>query len=459
MIDSVLKTIDKYGMLSQNDRIVVAVSGGPDSMALLHILYCIRMKYSLYIHVAHLNHMMRGEESEVDTQYVRDYCISCNIPYTIRYGDINSISKEEGVSIEEAGRKVRYELFSDIAREITASKIALAHNLNDQAETMLMRIMRGTGLDGLCGIKPVRDNLYIRPFINTPRYEIEEYCTLNNLNPRIDSTNLEPIYMRNKIRLELIPYIKENYNQGIENSLAGMSRLLREDNDFIDDYANTVYKDLVKDNNNKLSIDIISLKNLNNAIKKRVIRKAIEGVNGSLVGIESKHIELILAILERGSTGSAVDLPGSIKAIISYNNLNIIKTSWEPSSIFAHILRIPGTTSIHEIKSCMEASLINGSFCGNYNDNIYIKYFDYDKIKDSVYIRNRRVGDYIIPFGMNGRKKIKDIFIDNKIPREERENIPLVAVGNEIIWVVGYYINNNYKIDNSTKKILKLEFM
>lgn len=457
MLESAYRTIVKYDMLSQNDIVVVGVSGGPDSMALLHFLYTLADEYSLKLYAAHLNHMLRGSESDEDAEYVKEYCGKLNIPCTVRHVDINALAKKYGLSSEEAGRKARYKLFMDVASQIKATKIALAHNLNDQAETVLMRIMRGTGLDGLCGIKPIRDGLYIRPLIHTIRSDIEKYCKDNGITPRTDSTNLEPIYTRNKIRLELIPYIKHNFNSNIEHSLSSMSDILSEDNDFITSYADNEYDKVSTVKDNKVCLSIRALKYLHIAIRRRIIRKAVLQVKGNLTGIESKHIELILKLMDEGDVGAAVELPGSIKVRISYDIIEILKENANTKDVFCHSLIIPGRTYIPEINGFIEAKVCDIN-SGYRDDTRLVKSFDYDKIKGSLSVRSRAEGDYIVPLGMTGKKKIKELFIDCKVPRDERDSIPLISSGKEVLWVAGYKMSNNYKVDENTKKILKLEF-
>lgn len=458
MIDNVIETINKYNMISRGDRIIVGVSGGPDSISLLHILHCISGEFSIYIHAAHLNHMLRGREADLDTEYVKSFCERMGIPCSVKYADINRLSNETGLSIEEAGRKARYDFFSGLAGEIGATKIALAHNMNDQAETILMRLMRGAGIDGLCGIKPVRDGIYIRPLIETPRSEIEKYCRENKLSPRIDSTNLEPVYTRNRIRLKLIPYIKENFNSRIEYSLSLMSRLLNEDNDFLNEYVNNIYGTIAGKDKGKVLIDVGLLKPYPVSIKKRIIRKAISEVRGDLVGIENKHVELSLSIAEGGLTGAAVELPGGIKAVKSYNFLEILHCCSESPCRFSYGLHVPGSVNIDETGARLKSKVMESLPEDYKKSGRFIKYFDYDKIESNLTVRCRQEGDYIVPLGMRGRKKIKELFIDNKIPKDERSSIPLVAANSEVIWVIGYNINDNYKITNGTKKILKLEY-
>jgi tRNA(Ile)-lysidine synthase len=233
LIDAVLKTIKENNMFDKGDRVIVAVSGGPDSITLLHILYKLREELSISIFVAHINHCLRGEESDKDEEYVKKFCENLNIEFSSKRVNIDEIAKVKNISSESAGREARYEFFKELRKKFSAQKVAIAHNANDQAETILMRIMRGTGTEGLIGIKPVRDAVFVRPLINSTRNQIEEYCLKNNLSPRIDKTNLEAIYARNKVRLQLIPYIQHNFNKDIINVLNRLSYTAKVDNEYL----------------------------------------------------------------------------------------------------------------------------------------------------------------------------------------------------------------------------------
>ena len=230
MIEDVLNTIKIYNMFNKGDKVIIAVSGGPDSISLLYLLHSLKDKLHISLAVAHVNHSLRGAESDKDEAYVKEFCNKFSIDCFVRKADILKREEEKGISCETAGREVRYEFFSELLKEIKADKIALAHNANDQAETVLMRIMRGTGMEGLVGIKPIRDKIFIRPLINIKREEIEKYCLENHLQPRIDKSNMEKIYNRNKIRLELIPYMQQNFNMDIITTINRLSCTINIDN-------------------------------------------------------------------------------------------------------------------------------------------------------------------------------------------------------------------------------------
>ena len=255
-----LKTIYKHNLINKNDHIIVGVSGGADSICLLHFLYNIKDDFNLKITAVHINHCMRGKESDEDNQFVVDFCNSINIPVKVFSFDIYAKSKEDNLSIEEAGRKYRYYAFNKVLKDENATKIAIAHNKDDNAETMIMRFFRGTGIKGLSGISYKRDNI-IRPLLDCLRIDIENYCNKNNLSYRNDSTNSMDIYTRNKIRLNLLPNIKNNFNPNIIDTLSNMAQNFADENNFLDNLANSYFKDcLIEKNKNKIILNIDKLK-------------------------------------------------------------------------------------------------------------------------------------------------------------------------------------------------------
>lgn len=300
MINKVLETIRKYNLIDKNDKIVIGVSGGPDSMCLLNILNDLKDKLEVSIYVAHINHMIR-KEAEEETQYVESYCKSHDIPCFVKRVDVIEKSNNEKIGTEEAGRKVRYEFFEEVAKQVGANKIAIAHNANDNAETILMNIFRGSGSAGLKGIEPIRDNKYIRPLIECQRAEIEKYCEDKKLEPKIDKSNFDNVYTRNKIRNILIPTIKQEFNPNIIESLNKMSNILREENDFIEQYVKNMCKTLIVEKNDKeLTLDLKKFNKIDNRfIKSKVILYSIKEVVGSTQGIEKVHVDDILSLCEK----------------------------------------------------------------------------------------------------------------------------------------------------------------
>jgi tRNA(Ile)-lysidine synthase len=448
-------------LIKSGDKILVALSGGPDSVCLLNILSSLREELSIDIVAAHLNHLLRGEDSFKDEEYVIDICNRMGIKCFIKRVDINSYSEEHKLSSEMAGRNVRYDFFDEVIKKEGFNKIATAHNSNDQAETILFRLMRGTGLEGLGGIKACRDNKVIRPILCLSREEVEKYIQLQNLKPRIDKTNFEKIYNRNKIRLDILPYMKENFNKDIIQTLNRMSVLLQMDNKFIENLALTLY--------NKYCIeggDYFIIKkevfNEEEPIVNRVIRNAVTRYSKSNYDFEMKHI-YIISNLAKMTSGKALDLPNGVYAENIYGDI-YIKSKVKKYDINDKEKKIIlSKDNISEKRIKFNKFDIKFSVINNYQrngislkQNNLIRYFDFDKISDIISVRNRLDGDKMIPLGMNGNKKIKDIFMDMKIPKEERDNIPILCFDEKIAWIIGVRTSEEYKIVDKSKNILKI---
>ena len=324
--DKVLSTIKKYELIKNGDNIVVGVSGGPDSMTLLNVLIHLKEKYKLnyQITVAHINHMIR-QEAEEETKYVQKFCKKNNIECFIKREKVEELAKEEKTGTEEAGRKLRYSFFDEVSEKVQANKIATAHNSNDNAETVLMNIMRGSGTSGLKGIEPIRDNKYIRPLIDCSRKEIEEYCNEQKLEPKIDRTNFENVYTRNKIRNLLIPYIQENFNPNIVSSLNRLSELALNENQFIESKVEESYRQVLiceklgnKENEDKKSV-ILDLKNFNKldlVIKNRLMLYTIGRVLGNSQNIEKVHIEDLVKLCKNNVGNKYLTPNKNIKVMI-----------------------------------------------------------------------------------------------------------------------------------------------
>ncbi len=298
--EKVLETIKKYNLLQEKDTVIVAVSGGPDSMCLLNSLVNLKEKLKLNkIAVAHVNHMLRKEAQE-ETEYVKKYCENKNIEIYIKYANIKEISENNKISEETAGREERYKFFEEIESKINANKIAIAHNLNDNAETVLMHFIRGTGINGLTGIKPYRDGKYIRPLIECDRKEIEEYCKEKKLNPRYDKSNLDNNYTRNKIRNLLIPELKENYNPNIISGINKLSRIVLKEEEYINKILLETYNEiLLQKEDNKITINLRKFNKLDEYIKERLIIYIIAKLFGDARGIENIHVFDIVKLCEK----------------------------------------------------------------------------------------------------------------------------------------------------------------
>lgn len=304
MLKKVMETIKKYNLINENDKIIVGVSGGPDSICLLHILYQIKQEMNFQIYVAHINHMIRSEADE-ETEYVEKFCNKLSIQCFVKRIDVIAKSKQEKIGIEESGREARYNFFEEVLQKVGANKIATAHNANDNAETVLMNIFRGTGTSGLKGIEPIRNNKLIRPIIECERVEIEKYCKENDLQPKIDKSNFENIYSRNKVRNLFIPQIEKEFNPNIVKSLNKLSKLASQENEFIENYCEKILNNKLIINQENLNdygqecsliLDLKMFNCLETVIKNRVILLAIQKVLGNTQGIEKIHIDDIVKL-------------------------------------------------------------------------------------------------------------------------------------------------------------------
>ena len=457
----VISYIKDNKLIKSGDKILVALSGGPDSVCLLNILFELKEELDIDIGAAHVNHLLRGEDAFKDEEYVIKICDEIGIPCFVTRVDINNYSKEHKLSSELAGREVRYDFFEQIVKKEGFNKVATAHNANDQAETILFRLMRGTGLEGLGGIKASRDNKIIRPILCLSRQEVEEYIQLKSLKPRIDKTNFEKIYNRNKIRLDILPYMKENFNEDIIQTLNRMSLLLQKDNEFLEALALNLYKKYCIEYNDYFIIkeDIFKQEE---AIINRVLRRAVRRYSKSNYDFEMKHINEILFLAQKNS-GKVVDLPNGIYAENIYGDIYIKnkKNKFNTNNKKEEVLFPKNNINNKIVK--FDEFVIEFSVIYDYqrdeislNQESLIQYFDFDKINDNILIRKRNDGDKIIPLGMSGTKKLKDIFIDMKIPKEKRESIPILCFDQKIAWIIGIRTSEEYKVTNQSKNILKI---
>ena len=330
--EKILKTIQRYNMLEDGDKVVIGVSGGPDSMTLLNILNDLKEKLNINLYVAHINHMIR-EEADEETEYVKEFCAKINVEFFFKKVKVEEIAKEQKIGTEEAGRNIRYEFFEEVAKKVGANRIATAHNSNDNAETVLMNIIRGTSVSGLKGIEKVRDGRLIRPIIECSRDEIEEYCKEKRLNPKYDKSNSENIYTRNKIRNMLIPFIKQEFNSNIIEGINRLSQIATEEEQFINTIVEKEYKRLLinanncidksisenhvnreigkksnllkntkkadsilNNNQNTVILDLKEFNKLDGVIKSKLILYTISKVYGSTNGIEKIHIDDIVKL-------------------------------------------------------------------------------------------------------------------------------------------------------------------
>ena len=323
--EEVLKTIETYDLIEKNDKIVIGVSGGPDSICLLHVLYGLKEKLGIEIVVAHVNHMLR-DVADLETEYVQSFCKKLGIECYVKKADILEISKTQKKGTEEVGRQVRYDFFDEVAKKTNSNKIATAHNSDDRAETVILNILRGSGLSGLKGIEPIRDNKYIRPLINTDRQDIENYCNDNKLEPKYDKTNNENIYTRNKVRNTVIPYIKKEFNPNIIKTINRLSSLATEENEYLQAITKQEFENLLIEKTENIILDLHKFNSLNLVIKRRLILYTINEVLHTTNGIEKVNIDDIIKLC-KNNIGNKYLMPiKEIKVYVKKGKIYFIKT-------------------------------------------------------------------------------------------------------------------------------------
>ena len=385
IFEKVLNTINKHGLIQKGDKIVVGLSGGPDSVCLLHILNRLKQEWDLEIYAAHLNHQIRGIEAQKDAFYVSKLCDEMGITFFIKSINVPEYCEKNGLSIEEGARKLRYEMFDEIKINTKSNKIAIGHNLNDQAETILMRIMRGTGLQGLKGIDYIRDGIIIRPILDIDRSDIEEYCKQYKLNPRIDESNLENIYTRNKIRLDLIPYMKENFNPNVIESIVRMGNSLRSDNDYIEHEALNKFKEVSTLSDDGIRININNYKDLHNSIKVRVLRYAIKNLLGDTSFIEQKHIDDIIELEDDSKLDKMINLPRGIFVYRKKDNILLTNQEIVIEDIeFCYNVPSNGLKKINDIGLIVQTEVMSIEQYKRSKSDKSCQWFDFNKIKGGV---------------------------------------------------------------------------
>ncbi len=462
--ERVLGFIDKHNLLAGQSRLVAGISGGPDSVCLFHILVNIQGKLDFKLYVAHLDHRLRGADSEADAQYVRQLANDIDIPVVIEQSDVREYQEEQHIPLEEAAREVRYSFFSQVAESIGASHVAVGHTADDQVETILMHLVRGTGTKGLRGLQPCTlfqfpeySITIIRPLLEITQQEVLDYCRYHQLKPRLDTTNLSLSSLRNRLRHQLIPLL-QSYNPRVNEAILRMAEITGDDLSFLDRESTRLWDRVTEKDNDTITFDKAAFLDLPLSMQRIILRTAMETLLSNIRDIESRHIEEIINVLDK-SAGKRLDLPRGIVFSIEYDRYLLGKniTNYSPFPLLKdeHILNIPGETVLPVWK--VTANIINGEQMTE-KDNKFCAFFDIEKTGRGIKVRSRREGDRFQPLGMTHSKKLGEFMIDAKIPNAWRDNIPIVCSPQHIIWVVGWRIDDRVKVTGNTNQVLCLEF-
>ena len=455
LIEKVKNTILNHNMLEAGDKVVVAVSGGPDSVCLLDVLFALKDELQISLVVAHFEHGLRPGEDEQETEFVRHLAHSYGLEF---YTAKASAGLRHGRgSLEERARQERYGFLTEVKNKIRAQKIALGHQLDDQAETVLMRLLRGSGTHGLGAIPPVRDTVIIRPLINISRGEVQDYLRQKGISWMQDSSNLEPVHLRNKIRLELLPLLR-NYQPRILEVLARTAEIIREDENLLVQQAQEwLDQNALKSKQGQISIAIDKLSQLPKALQRRVLRCAIGHVGQGLRRISLKHLELTLELCFAKAPQGQIHLPGNLLAKKRYNKIIIAPETRDHSKSYCYKVQGPGVYKLEAIESSIEITDLDSLHMDAIEPSPWKAFLDASKIQFPLTIRPFQRGDRFVPLGMSGTKKLQDLFVDMKIPIELRKQLPIVCSGNSIVWVTGLRIDERFKVSRQGAKVLKLE--
>ncbi len=450
LLNKAEQTILNNSLIAEGDSVLVGFSGGPDSTCLLYLLHAVKEKYQLQVSALYINHNLRPVEVPTEIAFCRKCCEGLGIPFLVESIDVVSYCKEHRMNKQEAARELRYQVFGKAAAELRANKVALAHNSDDQAETLLMRLVRGAGPTGLSGIPIKRDNI-IRPLLETGREEIERFLEIRTIVPVTDSSNLKEDYFRNMIRKRLMPMLKQA-NPNLLQSLTHTMDILREEERYFGILVTkTLMKLISRKSQKRIELFLSPLEAMEVVILRRVLRRAISETEG-LRGISFRHIEYIIALIRNGKNGDRLVLPKNIRVIKEYALLVI--TSEEPVRIAEYTLDLPGKAVIVNARYVVTAEVEETA--KQFGDGKLSVLLDAEKMKFPLTVRPRRPGDYFYPMGFGRKKKLQDFFVDMKVPRDERDSIPIVAFGDDIVWVAGYRADERFKVTETTKKFVRL---
>ena len=458
MQGKVRQTLAQFNMIEAGDTVLVGVSGGADSVALLLCLLDYRREVDFTIKVVHINHLIR-EDASSDAEFVCELCKEHSVECTVHEIDIEAMAKERHLSTEEAGRIARYE----VMRQAGADKIAVGHHQDDLTETVLLNMCRGTGIHGITGISPVSGDV-IRPLLYVSRSEIEQFLADRKQPYRTDSTNLTTDYMRNRFRLDIIPYLEKYVNERTVAHIADLARDMQEIEEHLENETSEAFEALCKPGKTESEIMIqkeglISLKNFQ---KRELILKVLEKLTPHRKDITRNHVSAICDIANMMGE-KKVDLPYGLEAVTTYEYLVIRKKDLEergPLEIEIDKKELEtkrSTQVVTEDGKVLKMRVFSRDADTIYPDRKYTKWVDYDKIECSLKLRNRQAGDYLMINDDLQKKNLKDYLINEKVPKEERQHKILIADGDHIIWVVDHRISAYYKISEQTKNILEIE--
>lgn len=458
--ERVLAYVKEHGLLDAGDSILAGVSGGADSVCLLFVLLRLQEHFAgkLRIEVVHVHHGLRGAEAQEDLQYVEQLCLQQGLPFHPVYEDVAKIAKAEGISTEEAGRKARYGAMERIASERGLDSIAVAHHLDDQAETILMNLFRGSGMRGMAGIQPRRGRI-IRPLLCLSRAEIEQYLDERLVAYRTDATNLSCDYTRNKLRNELLPYVKSNINDQAVQHIVRFGAYASEAEQYLQKQAQILFHKYGKIDKKEVILSVECLQE-ERIMSTYLVRHALEQLGCGLRDITHEHIGRVCQQM-LGRTGARLSLPGGIIVEKSYGHIHFSEGGQGDEEGKHEPVNVEGISpetgvTIHFQGEIFTFTVRNKKKSQIFPKKKYTKWFDYGKIDSMLQLRTRQPGDMLAVCAGGGQKKLNRYFIDEKVPRADRDRCILLALGSQILWVVGGRISEAYKVQEDTRQVLEV---
>lgn len=449
LISRVERTVRRHRLFLPGDTLVLGLSGGADSTALLDLLTRLP-GYNIHLIAAHLNHNLRGDESDADEEFCRNLVSCYSIPFESRRVDVTKMAADSRLNLEDAGRRARIEFFDELRAKYGAAAVLLAHHADDQAETVLMRLLRGSGVSGLSGMAYRNARGYVRPLLEITRSEIEQYLLDRGLGWREDSSNSETAYLRNRIRHQLLPQLEE-YNPAIRSCLAATASILNDDEALLGELTERAFSETCRIGEGRADCCIGQLRSLSPALRRRVLRHAFKLVAGTLEGVSRRHIDAVCDLIDSDRPNSRVALPQGVAAVREYGTLLLLPAGAamvvgdagaEPGLLItgpgSYQLPFGGSISVE-----FSGPALFPPLCGS-------AYFNPATAPFPWLVRTFRPGDRIVPLGMSGRKKVKDVFIDRKIPTSERRRTPLLFCGGELIWIAGVCVSESSRVDKSS---------
>lgn len=460
LLNHIQKAIDRHHLVQKGDRLVVGVSGGVDSMVLLHLLNTCRETFDFSLIVAHVNHGLRPAESEKEAELVQKEAVRLGLPFEYGRLSVREFQQKRGLSPQDAARRLRFRFFFDTLQKHHAHKLALGHHADDQVETVLLRLIRGAGLQGLKGMLPIQEGKVIRPLLDVWRNEIRAFALEKKISFLSDSSNLKHGYLRNRIRLALIPFMEREYQPNIKEILLRTSAILREENDYIEKETDAAFGNLIQEKEGTLFVKFSEYQSLHPVIQWRVLRRMLGKMdNGRAASEEGEGLDVqsVYQKLHQASASFLLELSRGIVIEKRYDTVLFRREERKTLLSFDVELSSPGRTFIPEIGKEVVIEEADRNRFEDYHRPVHTALLDYGNLTFPLRVRNFRPGDRFHPLGAKGTQKLKKFFIDHKVPRFERSEIPLLISGEMIAWVVGYRIDEWVKVTEKTKKVLVVE--